>query len=438
MRRINRVAALVAALVTGATLASPTHAAAPPQPGDFRGFGFDQCVAPTQHAMDRWLTHSPFQAVGIYTSGRQRACRNQPNLTPEWVTEQTRKGWRLLPITLDHQPYCIDRFPRYGQADISRNSANSYYEARLQGLRVASTAVASAQRLGIPPGSTLWLDIEGFDYNNVSCRTSTMAFQHGWNRRIRALDYVSGLYSSASSGIKMLDVERLRPSAYRWSLPDRIWIARWDGQANTSTTYISSTGWQPNNRMKQYRGGHNETWGGVTINIDSNWLSLGRHYRITPEAAPCGGVNINFPRYPWLFLGRANSAAHVKALQCLLQTKGYYAGPIDGRYTTAVVAAANRFQAAVRRPQYKTWRPHDWTALFSHGRVPTIKGQSTDPAVRRLQRSLNAALGGGLTVNGVFDGPTNQAVRRYQARRALPTTGVVWGAVWWQLNRGGV
>ena len=28
--------------------------------------------------------------------------------------------------------------------------------------------------------------------------------------------------------------------------------------------------------MKQYRGGHNETWGGVTINIDRNFLDLGR------------------------------------------------------------------------------------------------------------------------------------------------------------------
>src|SRR5687767_3690566 len=37
-------------------------------PGDFTGYGFDQCLAPTQQAMDAWWRHSPFTAVGIYIS----------------------------------------------------------------------------------------------------------------------------------------------------------------------------------------------------------------------------------------------------------------------------------------------------------------------------------------------------------------------------------
>ena len=49
-------------------------------PGDFTGFGFDQCLAPSQTAMDRWLQSSPFLAVGIYIAGDSRACRAQPNL----------------------------------------------------------------------------------------------------------------------------------------------------------------------------------------------------------------------------------------------------------------------------------------------------------------------------------------------------------------------
>ena len=60
-----------------------------------------------------------------------------------------------------------------------------------------------------------------------------------------------------------------------FTLPDQIWIARWDGKANTSTSYIRDDGWLPGGRMKQYQGGHNETWGGVTINIDRNYLDLG-------------------------------------------------------------------------------------------------------------------------------------------------------------------
>ncbi len=87
--------ALVAALTT--TVGSPLGTTAPAAdsaisnpvtPGAFRGFGFDQCLAPTQSAMDTWLRQSPYLAVGIYISGASRACRVQPNLTKTWVATQ--------------------------------------------------------------------------------------------------------------------------------------------------------------------------------------------------------------------------------------------------------------------------------------------------------------------------------------------------------------
>ena len=89
------IGAAVAALVATSLMAAPSAAAAnPPTPRDFTGYGFDQCLAPTQSAMDAWLKHSPFWAVGIYISGESRACRDQPNLTPKWISTQLEKGWR--------------------------------------------------------------------------------------------------------------------------------------------------------------------------------------------------------------------------------------------------------------------------------------------------------------------------------------------------------
>ena len=85
---------------------------------------------------------------------------------------------------------------------------------------------------------------------------------------------MSGVYSSVGSGIKMLDDARVqRPGVF--TLPDRIWLARWDGVANTSSDYILEDGWRPGGRVKQYKGGHDERWGGVKINIDTNYLDLG-------------------------------------------------------------------------------------------------------------------------------------------------------------------
>ena len=72
-----------------------------PTPGNFTGYGFDQCLAPTDARMRVWMEHSPFMAVGIYISGNSRACRSQPNLTATWVSNQLKRGWRLLPIPQD-------------------------------------------------------------------------------------------------------------------------------------------------------------------------------------------------------------------------------------------------------------------------------------------------------------------------------------------------
>ena len=277
---------------------APTAPAAPPNPvtpGDFKGYGFDQCLAPTQRDMNAWLTRSPFLAVGIYISGDSRACRSQPNLTPAWIRTQLRNGWRLLPITLGPQASCQPRFPRYRddfKISPDPGSDGRYGRARQMGRNSATETVRDAKALGIVPGSTLWYDLEGYDNSNRHCRESALAFLSGWTYQIRRLKYVSGVYSSVGSGI--LDLDRARASGRTdILLPDSIWLARWDGVPNTSSSYISESGWRPGNRIKQYRGGHDETWGGVRINIDSNRLDVGRGPAAYPENH-CNGVNINF------------------------------------------------------------------------------------------------------------------------------------------------
>src|SRR4051812_13562080 len=131
----------------------------PPTPGDFTGYGFDQCLAPTQATMDRWLTSSPFLAVGIYISGDSRGCRNQPNLTPAWVSAQLSKGWRLLPITLGPQASCQPRYPRY-QDDFTISPApgtnGGYGTARRMAWNEATRSVSVAAGPRIVKGSTPW------------------------------------------------------------------------------------------------------------------------------------------------------------------------------------------------------------------------------------------------------------------------------------------
>ena len=85
--------------VASVALSAPAHAENRVTPGDFTGYGFDQCLAPTQAKMDAWMENSPFTAVGIYISGASRACRSQPNLTTTWISTQLREG---LEAAADH------------------------------------------------------------------------------------------------------------------------------------------------------------------------------------------------------------------------------------------------------------------------------------------------------------------------------------------------
>jgi len=420
--------------------AAEETAANPVTPRNFRGYGFDQCHTQEQATMDKWLQHSPFLAVGIYISGDSRACREQPNLTPRWVATQLRKGWRLLPITLGPQASCQPRFPRYNddfKISAKPGASGRYSTARKMGATEARKTVRAAKALGIVPRSTLWYDLEGFDARNTHCRESALAFLSAYTRQLHDLDYVSGVYSSAGSGIKALDDARVhRPNAF--VLPDRIWIARWDGVANTSTSYIREDGWRPGNRVKQYQGGHDEVWGGARINIDRNFLALGNSK--VPQETHCNGVNISFAQYQALRRpanGVSPPPSKVRALKCLLKEKRMFSGEITGDYGPRVIAAVNAWHAKLGFGPSDNWSRRDWMTLLVYGARPILKFGSAGVYVRRIQRALNAANPANkLVMTGVYDGRTHTAMRKYQAKLKLPASGVTNGITWAKLRVG--
>ena len=425
----------LAAVVGASVLAAPPAGAAnPATPRDFTGYGFDQCLAPTQSAMDAWLQHSPFWAVGIYISGESRACRDQPNLTPTWISTQLKNGWRLLPITLGPQASCSDRFPRYGTDEtIDPSSGSNYADARGQGRREAVDAVRVARSLGIVEGSTLWYDLEAYDIKNTACRESALSFTSSWTRKLHQLGYVSGVYSSSGSHILAMDDARVdRPG--RFALPDRIWIARWDGVPNTSAEGIREDGWRPGGRMKQYGRPHRETHGGVTIEIDSNFLDLGRGSVARAEKEHCGGIRLSYRTYPKLRAGATGSK--VRAVQCLLTRAGTYSGPITGAMDPATRNAVRAYRLANGFAGNRNVNAAVWTALHSKGKKSLVKYGAASEMVRRLQRSLNAADSAGLTVDGTYEGATTAAVASYQRRVGLPATGVATVPTWNSLQGG--
>ncbi len=398
-------------------------------PGSITGFAFDTSCAPSDAAMDAWRSSSPFWGVGVYIGGANRLCKDQPYLDAGWVQRQGRRGWRVLPIWVGPQASCAS--DQYA-ASISARRARGYAAARRQGRREAGSAVQAAKGLGFAAHSTLWYDMENFDLGHSDdCRRSALSFLSAWTRRLHQLHFVSGVYGQAA--IWALDfADRASPGSY--AQPDQIWYAA-RGRPTTwiRRTRVRAGSWAAHQRVHQYRFNQRATYGGVQILIDRSFMDLGDG-SVAPSPRRTCGVRVDFARYQRL--GSGARGAQVKAAQCLLRQHGFAPGRITGRFGRRTVRATGSFQRQRHLRVTGRMTPDTWTALLSAGGRRVLKRGSVGDAVRRVQRALNAADGDGLSVTGVFDQATTDAVGGYQKSLGMVTTGVVAADTWVQLQAG--
>jgi Rv2525c-like, glycoside hydrolase-like domain len=246
----------------------------------FTGLGFDACSAPSSRSMSAWK-ESPYRAIGVYIGGINRAC-SQPNLTPEWVAAQTAAGWHLIPTYVGLQA------PTSACSSCGKLSAS---QATAQGVAAAEDAVEEANAVAMGPGSPIYFDMESYSPTS-SATAATLAFLEAWTKQLHSLGYVSGVYSSSASGIA--DLADQAGSGYE--LPDHLWIANWNGAQSTSDPVVPSNVWSQHQRIHQYRGGHDESYGGVTINIDNDYVdgaTVGEAtLPPTPEDDPVGFLDL--------------------------------------------------------------------------------------------------------------------------------------------------
>lgn len=222
-----------------------------------RGKGFDTCTAPSLATMRAW--RPSFKVTNIYIGGAARGCA-QPNLTASWVRQVRAMGYRLTATYVGLQAPCGSRPQRF--------TARS---AAWQGTQAAADAARRAKALGIPAGKPLYYDMEAYNHKKSACRAAVLRFVDNWVDRLKTEGYKPCLYSSSKSGIR--DVGRSSISK-----PSCVWFANWDRRAGVyGDPFLPDAWWSPHRRVKQYRGGHRETHGGVTLNIDSDVVD-GRVY----------------------------------------------------------------------------------------------------------------------------------------------------------------
>ena len=276
------------------------------------GLGFDTCAAQSVAAMSAWRT-SPYRTVNIYFGGANRGCA-QPNLTAAWVRDVSAMGWRLLPTYVGVQPSCM-----FG-TKIHRYTASN---AAAAGASNGADAVAKATALGLRPGSALYADVEHYDRTDASCVTSVRRYVSAWTKALHAAGYLAGVYVHQNSGLR--DLSAVYAST-TYARPDAVWMARWDGNTTlTGWPTAPNSQWAYRQRAKQYRGDHNETWGGVTLNIDSDSLNapmatVPRTYRVTSS------TNLNARSGPSTAYGVVGTHAPGSTLAVVCQTAGSRVG----------------------------------------------------------------------------------------------------------------
>jgi hypothetical protein len=376
--------------------------------GKFTGGAFDACTAPPQTTMDAWLPD--YQAVGIYISGGLRACA-QPNLTADWVSTNAGKGWQFLLLDVGMQAPCTNF-----SSKMSTVPATAY----AQGKTAAANAVTAAQALGFAQRSAIYSDIEAYA-STAACKASVLSYLTGWTQELNARGYLGGAYVAAGSG--GIDLNSAYGST-SYTHPDNLWFARWNNVADvTDDKYISSTNWTNHQRVHQYAGNVNETHGGVSVNIDKNWVDL------TPPPPPVTGFGVtggvNRATLKW------TNPAGTTLGQIIVRGAQANAAPSLPKYGTAVYAGAGTTYTQTGLANSASYAYQAWVK-DSTGKIgPGVTTRLIGTRSTMASGTASLVYGGSVTLSSTFtridSGAKLTGVPVYLYKRAKNVT--AWTAV---------
>ena len=220
-----------------------------------QGLGIDTCTVPSAATMRSWLA-SPYRVISTYLGGANWAC-TYGDFTNGWVGQVASEGWQFIPIWVGPQASCTQ---------LTNTTVIDPATAQAQGEAEAASAVAAAEQFGYGAGTPIYYDMESYNNADTACSQATLTFLSGWTSGLHSAGYLSGVYSSAATGIVDLASQY---SGSTYQRPDDVWFADWNSDPVLTNPYLPTADWQ-GAKMGQYYGDHNETWGGVTLDVDSD------------------------------------------------------------------------------------------------------------------------------------------------------------------------
>jgi hypothetical protein len=202
-----------------------------------------------------------YSAVAVYIGGAEMGC-GYGNLNKGWVASAEGMGWSLMPTYVGPQAPCN-----------SFSDEINPSQAAAEGKAEANTAMADAANFGMGKGTPIYYDMEAYNESKASCVSAVLTFLDAWDRQLQAGGYVSGVYSSAASGVTNLQSTKTI-AGHALAEPQAIWIALWDNALNlTGSPYLSSSVWPATARSKQYAGPKVVKIGGYSLDIDSDLVA---------------------------------------------------------------------------------------------------------------------------------------------------------------------
>jgi hypothetical protein len=230
--------------------------------------GFDTCVAPPASLLQTWWNTSPYRWLNVYLGGVSMfpTCGGK-NLTSDWVRSVYGQGWSMLPTWVGLQAPCAVQ-----HSVMSDNASTSYAQGRAE----ADAAMLAAHRLDFSNTAPIYFDMEYFKASlpngshDTACIQAVNAFLHGWESELTTRGHFAGVYASASN-YPVLDSSLMGTSAVAWIAGGGSWAEKYNGACSVyGNKYISNNAWADHQRVYQYTGGHDETYGQATWNIDSD------------------------------------------------------------------------------------------------------------------------------------------------------------------------
>ncbi len=260
--------------------------------------------------------------------------------------------------------------------------------AATQGTAAAEDAVTEATAIGIGTGSPIYFDMEA--YTPIDERDQSRPHLP------RSVDRRSCTRSASSpaSTPRAAPGSPTSPASSRtgYPLPDDIWTANWNNQENTLDSVLPSTAWANHQRIHQFRGGHDDTYGGTTINIDSDFVDGATVGVGTPpvgESDPIGTLEVTGSPAHGPAAGQGLGARPRRADRSALdQRRGRRPRRRQGRRNLRTRARSPTSNAPTSPPR-TSW-PGRSTASKTRSSRPS-RGRSRSASTRSTRRSAATA-----------------------------------------------